>query len=211
MLISSHPLWAQAKLEKEELSLGLHAGALASVVQFSPTVQQNYLHPYLGLNGGLVFRYIGHKACGLQVELNYMQRGWQESQTDYRRRLDYVELPLLMHLYFGKRARGYLNLGPQIGYCLYSRAENTPEGVLPEQGSRVVHQYAPIEKPFDWGLAGGLGFCFRSRHAGTYQLEARFNYSFGGVFAQTKMDYFALSSPMNLSLNFGYLWEFKQR
>lgn len=195
--------WAQPKLEKEEYYLGVHAGALASMVQFTPTVAQNIKNPFLGANGGLVFRYAGHEVCGLQVEVNYMQRGWKEEQTDYVRQLDYIEVPLLMHLYFGKRGRGFINLGPQVGYCFRSQAWNSPV--------ESVHQYAPIDKPIDWGLAGGLGFYYRTKKAGAYQLEARFNYSFGGIYAQTKRDWFSSSNPMNLSLNLAYLWEFKNR
>ena len=73
-------------------------------------------------------------------------------------------------------------------------------------------QYAsPIDQRFDWGLAGGLGFYFRSRNAGLYQLEARFSYSFGGVFGTSLTDYFDMASPMDLSINLAWLWEFKRK
>ena len=75
--------------------------------------------------------------------------------------------------------------------------------------SKSAHQYAKIEKPFDWGLAAGLGFYYRSKYAGVYQLEARFNWSFGNTFNDSKMDYFDYSNPMSLSLNFAYMWQVK--
>ena len=195
--------------------VGAQAGALASMVIFNPTVSQDPLHCYLGPTAGVVFRYIGHKVCGLQVELNYMQRGWQEySKSDgygYRRQLDYIELPLLMHLYFGKHARGFFNLGPQIGYLVNETQKNTPTAYSTAwtsgKGSGTYHQYVPIEKRFDWGLAGGIGFYYRTPHAGTYQIEARFNYSLGSNFSTSKMDYFSASNNMNLSLTFAYLWQ----
>lgn len=218
---------AQRKLEKEEFYLGAQGGYMASMVNFSPVVGQMAKHSFFGPTAGLVFRYAGHKACALQLEVNYMQRGWQECRlmevenatgdrvvaevTGYSRQLDYVEVPMLFHLYFGRKFRGFLNLGPQIGYLVHESQKNVPdefanawEDNLP---SKTAHQYARAEKPFDWGLAGGLGMYYRSKYAGVYQIEARFNYSLGGVFRSTQMDYFSMCSPMNLSLTFAYMWQ----
>lgn len=192
---------AQPRLSKPEYYLGVQGGVLASMVQFTPTVTQSALNPHWGGNAGIVFRYAGHKYCGLQVELNWMQRGWnQTDSTAYGRTQHYIELPLLFHLYFGKKFRGYLNLGPQIGYCV----AEVEHGNAPTK----TNQYLPIEKPFDWGVAGGLGMYGRSI-AGTWQLEARFNYSLGDMYKNSKADWFSRSAPMNLSLNFAWLWEFK--
>ena len=205
---------AQPKLQKEEMYVGAHAGAIASMYRFSPVVTQSWKQPFLGWNAGLIYRYAGHKVCGMQVEINYMQRGWYETQTDYTRQLDYIEVPFLMHLYFGKKARGFFNLGPQIGYCFRS----TEKGTVPDTyqtirntgaRSKTAHQYAPVEKPFDWGIAAGIGFYYRSKYAGVYQLEARFSWSFGNTFDDSKMDYFDYSNPMSLSLNFAYMWQVK--
>lgn len=210
---------AQPKLQKEEYYLGAQAGVMASRVLFTPTVEQPIKQSPLGPTGGLVFRYIGHKVCGLQVELNYMQRGWAQDtlpgQTEgYRRTQHYLELPFLCHLYFGKKARGFVNLGPQLGVLLGEAGNhNEPEGFedawQSDKGSAVYHQYVPTERPFDWGLAGGLGFYYRTPHAGAYQLEARFNYSFGNMFSDSNMDYFGASNPINLSITLAYFWEFK--
>ncbi|MBQ9339446.1 MAG: PorT family protein [Paludibacteraceae bacterium] len=206
---------AQPKLLREEMYVGAQGGALASMVMFSPTVSQSPLHCYLAPTAGAVFRYIGHKVCGLQVELNYMQRGWQEYSSatgyGYRRRLDYIELPLLMHLYFGKRARGFFNLGPQIGYLVHESQKEIPTAYSSAwtsgKSSGTYHQYVPTENRFDWGLAAGLGFYYRTAKAGTYQLEARFNYSLGSNFSTSKMEYFSSSNNMNLSLTIAYLWQ----
>lgn len=168
----SAPAWAQPRLRAPEMYLGVQGGVTASTVLFSPTVS-NMSNPFtngvtLGGNAGVVFRYAGHKVCGLQVELNYMHRGWRE-HTDtatYQRNLHYLELPFLMHLYFGKQAvRGFVNLGPQIGVCLADTASG------PRISGTAAHQYNSIESRFDWGLAGGLGMYVRTRNAGVYQLE----------------------------------------
>lgn len=191
-------LLAQPRLERDEMYVGVHAGILASMVGFSPAVEQSALNPYLGPNAGLVFRYSGQKCCGLQVELNYMQRGWHETPIGYRRRLDYVEMPFLTHIWFGRKFRGFVNLGPQVGFLVHESHYGLPEKVQP--------QHLPLNKHFDWALAAGLGMLYRSI-AGVWQLEARFNYSFGDVFANHKTDYFSRSNCMNLSLNLAWFWQ----
>lgn len=210
LFILSIAVSAQPRLRTPEMYVGAHAGAMASTMLFKPNIANiDIMRLPLTINGGLVFRYAGHKVCAIQTELNYMQRGWRETITlgqttmDYTRQLDYIEIPLLMHLYFGKeRFRGFFNLGPQIGYCIRDVATPLPEGV-------TAPHYLPIDKPFDWGLAGGLGCYYRTRHIGLFQLEARFNFSMGTTYNNRKVDYFSQSNAMNLSLNFAYLWEIK--
>lgn len=210
LLILSIAVSAQPRLRTPEMYVGAHAGAMASTMIFKPNIANiDIMQSPLTINGGLVFRYAGHKVCAIQTELNYMQRGWRETITlgqttmNYTRQLDYIEIPLLMHLYFGKeRFRGFFNLGPQIGYCIRDVATPLPEGV-------TAPHYLPIDKPFDWGLAGGLGCYYRTRHIGLFQLEARFNFSMGTTYNNRKVDYFSQSNAMNLSLNFAYLWEIK--
>lgn len=210
LFILSIAVSAQPRLRTPEMYVGAHAGAMASTMLFKPNIANiDIMQSPLTINGGLVFRYAGHKVCAIQTELNYMQRGWRETITlgqttmDYTRQLDYIEIPLLMHLYFGKeRFRGFFNLGPQIGYCIRDVATPLPEGV-------TAPHYLPIDKPFDWGLAGGLGCYYRTRHIGLFQLEARFNFSMGTIYNNRKVDYFSQSNAMNLSLNFAYLWEIK--
>lgn len=210
-------VFAQPRLRRAEMYVGVHGGIMASTVQFSPTV--SYMKPItnaciLGGNGGFVFRYSEQKCCAVQVELNYMQRGWRESGSsssgsetvDYSRTLHYLELPFLMHIYFGSKTwRGFVNLGPQIGYCL---SDDLGKGT---KQTTFVHQYASIDNPFDWGIAGGLGFYCRTKNAGVYQFEARFNYSLGTTFASKTTDYFTQSNAMNLSLNLAWLWEIKKK
>ena len=202
---------AQPRLRTPEIYVGAHAGVMASTMLFRPNVAKiDIMQSPLTMNGGLVFRYAAHKVCAIQVEANYMQRGWREqialgtgSIMDYTRQLDYIEIPLLMHLYFGKqRFRGFINLGPQIGYCIRDIATQLPSTI-------TSPQYQPIEKPFDWGLAGGLGCYYRTKKIGLFQLEARFNFSMGTTYNDRKVDYFSQSNAMNLSLNLAYLWEIK--
>ena len=200
---------AQLRLRHPEMYIGVHGGLMVSTVTFTPTVPN--MTPFtdgciLGGNGGLVFRYSEQRCCAVQLELNYMQRGWREKADEgtYTRTLHYLELPFLMHIYFGSQTwRGFVNVGPQIGYCLKD------DGGIGTKQTTEVHQYATLDHPFDWGIAGGVGAYCRTKKAGLYQLEVRFNYSFGTLFANKSTDYFSQSNPMCLSLNLAWMWEIK--
>lgn len=210
LLLAAAALTAQPRLAHPEIYLGAQGGVIASMTNFSPVVAgtDNVTGTaVIGGDAGLVFRYNRHKYCGLQVELNYMHRGWRETidslSVHYTRSLHYIELPFLFHLYFGGRThRAFINAGPQIGWCIADKQKGT-------QHPAYTQQYTPIDRRFDYGIAAGLGYMARTASAGTFQLEARFNYSLSNLFNNHKSDFFAQSHPMDLSLNIGYLWEFK--
>lgn len=212
ILISCASAYAQPRLSVPELYIGVQGGVTGSTVLFSPTVR--YMTPiYNGArlygNGGLVFRWNGHNHCGLQAELNYLPRGWREVSTagTYERQLHYVELPVMSHFFFGKkRGRGFINIGPQIGYCVYddggTGTQLTPDGP----------QYEPIKKRFDWGVTAGIGGGYRSRKAGMWQIELRANFSLGTLFGGRTTDYFkTLNNPLEASINLAWLWEFHRK
>ena len=201
------PLQAQPRLRTPEYYLGFHGGVSASSVIFTPRVDG--MSPItkgcvLGGNGGLVFRYAGHKYCALQTELNYVHRGWAEKNDSlgkYSRSLHYIEIPLLMHINAGSdKAKWIFNLGPQIGYCIKDEGNH---GAL--VNGETAEQYSSLKHKFDWGLLVGTGFYIQSKHAGLYQFEIRFDYSFGGLFGTNATDHFDMASPIDLSINLGWL------
>ncbi|MCQ2311979.1 MAG: PorT family protein [Paludibacteraceae bacterium] len=214
LLLSSVTLLGQKRLLQPEIYLGVHGGAVASTVFFSPQV--SYMTPItkgcvLGGEGGLVFRYSEQKCCAIQIELNYLQRGWAEKGQDaygsanYTRKLHYIEMPVLMHLYFGSSSfRGFVNVGPQIGYCV-------KEEMLGEQAPFGGDQYKPIDNRFDWGVGGGLGCYYRSRNAGVYQFDIRVGYSLGTVFSNKAGADFSKSNPLTVGVGLAWLWEFKTK
>ena len=190
---------AQPRLQTPEYYLGVHGGVTASSVLFNPSVA--YMTPItdacvLGGNGGLVFRLARHKYCHFQMELNYMHRGWatgNDTIAHTYHNLHYIELPILMHLNFGSDiCRWIFNFGPQIGYCVWDESKT-------------------IDHPFDWGLAAGTGFYIQTPKAGIYELEVRFNFSFGGVYGTGVTDKYNMASPMDLSVNLGWYFPVRKR
>ncbi len=180
---------AQPRMRSPEYWVGAHGGVSASTVLFNPT--RDGMSPItdacvLGGNAGVVFRFAAHKYCHFQMELDYMHRGWKDSYGTNS--LHYVELPILMNLNFGSDlCRWIFNLGPQIGYCVWE-----------ESGA--------ITQRFDWGLAAGTGFYIRTKNAGVYEFEIRYDFSLGSVFGTTVVDDYTMANPMDLSINLGWYW-----
>lgn len=204
---------AQPRLRMPEHYIGVHGGVSASSVNFSPRVEN--MTPItkacvLGANGGFVFRYAGHKYCALQMELNYVHRGWAESNDTigtYSRSLHYIEIPMLMHLNFGsQKCRWFLNAGPQLGFCVKDEGNH---GVLVNGTGQA--EYEPLKNNVDWGILVGTGLYFLTKKAGLYQLEVRFDYSFGGIFGTELTDHFSVASPMDLSLNLAWMWPIQKK
>lgn len=191
---------------KRELSLGASFGTTFSKVSFAPTKVQQKMK--LGYTGGLTLRWITEKNLGLQAELNFIQQGWNEEfeeqpQYQYSRTINYMELPILTHIYFGnKRFRVFVNLGPKIGYAFSEKTDENLNGANPNT-ENTQHNMA-VEKKFDWGLCGGPGIELRTG-IGTFLLEGRYYYALGDIFNSRKEDYFSKSSSQVISAKLTYM------
>ena len=183
-------------LKTPEIHIGASQGATASMLYFAPAVKQDVL---FGYNGGLLVRYTTEKGKALQVELNYSQRGWAEKENLYARRLDYLELPFLMHLFWGEKTNFFFNLGPKVSFLLnesvlYNNAENSTM----EQHTRDIYNL------FDYGVTAGMGFQFPIKKQ-CFLLETRANFSLSTAFSNNKRNYYGFSNNMNLALNLAWL------
>jgi len=199
VLASTLLVSAQDRLMNPEMYLGVNAGVTESQVAFTPTVGQRYL---MGINGGLVFRYIAEKNVGMQAELNFSQRGWAEYGGLYMRQLNYIELPFMTHIYMGKRNRFFINLGPKISYLL---SENV---LLNNSGTNAEQHITSVQHPFDYGLCGGIGILF-GIGSNQLQLDTRFNFGLSDIYNNSKLDYFSNSNNLNLSVNLAWLLRVK--
>ncbi|MBP3518497.1 MAG: PorT family protein [Parabacteroides sp.] len=204
-LIALNGLRAQEPF-KRELSLGASFGTTFSSVSFAPTKVQQKMK--MGYTGGLTLRWITEKNLGLQAELNFAQQGWEEKfeeqpQYQYNRTINYVELPILTHIYFGsKRFRAFVNLGPKIGYAFGEKTSENLGGARPNTENEQHDM--PVEKKFDWGLCGGPGIELRTG-IGSFLLEGRYYYALGDIFNSRKEDYFSKSSSQVISAKITYI------
>jgi len=188
-----------------EFSLGVSGGTTFSSVTFSPKVMQGTL---MGATLGLTGRMTMGKYVGLQAELNYVQQGWEEAYEErpelkYSRRLDYLQFPLYTHIQFGgDNVKGFINVGPQIGYMI---GESTKDGLNGEKPGRENRQHdMPVEQKFEWGISGGGGIEIRTG-IGYFLLEGRYLYSLGDIYSTKREDPFSKASGQTITTKISYL------
>lgn len=184
----------------------------------------------MGPSMGLTFRYTCEKyfkiVCALQVELNYTQAGWKEeisSSNDeplpdtYERRQDYLQLPLLAKLGYGREVKGcmlYLLAGPQVGWCIGEKTKKSAVWTLdgegnPDRPNNLYAQYdMPIEHKFDYGITAGLGVELHTK-IGHFMIDGRYYYALSDLYGNSKRDVFARSANGTILAKFTYLFNVK--
>ena len=169
------PLHAQVGEQRHNFAVGVNGGINLNSVSFSPSVKQKNL---MGINGGVTARYISEKyfsmICGAQIELNFSQHGWDEYYEDYptlsyTRTMNYVEIPFLAHLAFGKD-RGlqfFIHAGPQIGFLLgdSEKIDGDWDGTVAD--SYTQHHRGTARQGHRQQIR--LRHCRRSRHRAAHQ------------------------------------------
>ena len=212
------PAMAQVGELRNNWAIGVNGGLNMSSVSFEPSIKQNSKN---GMAMGFTARYMCEKyfsmMCGIQAEVNYVQRGWNEkiedgSNNTYSRTMNYLEIPLLAHLAFGKDAidkgvKFFVNAGPQIGMFL-SESENMSDNWdTSSRPNGIVQQYGKmVENKFDYGILGGAGLEL-STGIGHFLLEGRYYYGLADFWGSTKKDEFGRSGHSYMGVRLTYLFD----
>ena len=214
----STPAMAQLGDERQVFSIGVNGGVNMSKVDFSPRIKQN---SQTGMSAGVTFRYICEKyfsmICAIQTEVNYSQRGWNEKIEDgtgntYNRQMNYIEVPLLAHLAFGKDSqtsgfRFFVNMGPQFSYFLSETEHMSENWDTSMRPNGVVYQYGkPTENKFEYGIVGGAGIEL-STGVGHFLLEGRYYYGLSDFYKNSKKDVFGRSAHSYIGVRLAYLFD----
>ena len=212
------PMMAQLGEVRNNLAVGVNAGMNMNTVTFSPQIKQN---SHMGMSFGLTARYMSEKyfkmMCGIQAEINYTQRGWKENIEDgsgdtYSRTMNYVEIPLLAHLAFGKDAldsgtKFFINMGPQVAYFISEKEKMSEEWNPTYRPNGVNQQYGKwVENKFDYGILGGIGMELSTK-AGHFLLEGRYYYGLADFWGSSKKDDFGRSGHSYMGVKLTYLFD----
>ena len=206
---------AQVGEARNTLSLGVSGGMGTSSVSFIPSIKQTLS---LGPTFGVSLRHVSEKyfflICGTQIECNLASRGWTEkiedgSGNEYTRVLNYIEVPFLAHIGFGREFRGvqgHINLGPQVAYLINER--EIYGGQQPwdtsNRPNQVTEQYGKaIENKLDYGITASVGIELRTG-SGNFGLEGRYYFGLGNIYGITKKDYFGLCANSTISVRATY-------
>jgi len=188
ILLVNLNLIGQETAFKPLYSFGIKQGVNYSTVNFSPGINQGLT---FGYQGGLVYKYQNEKLFGLQVELNYTQKGWTEAfdsiNNSYNRKMSYIELPLITQVVLGKRPnfKYYLNLGTSFAYLL-SEKENVE---VNDEIYRREYYEKEIENLFDYSVLGELGVTYNTG-IGEFQIGVRYQLTLTDLFKTTDTSIF---------------------
>ncbi|HIT16025.1 MAG TPA: PorT family protein [Candidatus Avimuribaculum pullicola] len=215
VLLPHNAAVAQTHYESN-ISIGVKGGTTFSMIGLSPSVPQTML---MGTTMGVSFRYIEERNFGFIVELNMMQRGWKEKfeyapQYSYQRRLTYLHLPFLTHIYFGShKFRGFFNAGPELCFMIGdSYDSNFDINNLPDFNDdyRETEQFdMEVNSKFDYGISAGLGMEFILKNKHSFLLEGRYYFGIGNVFGSSKSDHFGKSNGSSITVTLGYMFRLK--
>ena len=164
---------------KKEFFIGAKGGMVFSSVKFKPNVEQNL---YIGNSAGFIFRMISEPHVGIQIELNYLQKGWEEkplpeATQNYFHKLNYFDIPVMTHASLGKKAfKVTLNLGPAIAFLLSDSQGMNPASPGIPAAPPVQYWGKPIDTGIDFLFVGGLGTEYHFKKAGAVALDARLFY-----------------------------------
>ena len=145
-----------------QLSVGVRAGFGAFGVHFEPPSLNGDQVPLYEPNFGIVGIFNDKNNAGIQVEVNYVVKGWREQDKDssnmwYRRELTYLEVPFMTHFELGRSwFRIYGLVGP---YVAFKRNES-----VSSKNYDLIMAYDPYKlyaqkvRDIDFGNKAALGF-----------------------------------------------------
>lgn len=207
-------IYSQDKF-KPEWNIGVGFGPTFTSVDLQNGVGQGVsTKSWQQFHGGLGVRYMSEKNLGILGELNYTQYGWQQvfpeqPQLSHSHKLNYLELPVLTHIYFGNKVRFIVNLGPKLGFLLSEKEEMNKaltdylaSGNMSD--NTITHQYyRDAEVKIDYGILAGMGLEIRTG-IGSFSLEGRYYFGLGDMYNNRKTDYFARSANRAISARLTY-------
>lgn len=207
---------------KRRFMIGPTGGINISNLIFTPRVEQD---PKIGFDGGIILRYdigyvynLSNVIGSIWIEFDYSQRGWLEKPKDldesynklglfYDRTLTFINMPIMTHLSFGKKAlKLTVDMGAHFGYLI---AENTKSN-FPDQKIKgvVTRQHSmPVENKFAWGIGGGVGVEYHFKHL-VAGIRGSYVYGLGEIYGNSRSDYFGKSSEQVIAVKAYLLYAF---
>jgi len=193
---------------QKEFYFGVKGGMVFSRVKFKPNVDQNL---YTGNSAGLLFRMISEPHVGIQVEFNYLQKGWEEKplagQTQsYFHKLNYFDIPVMTHANIGSKAfRFTINLGPTVAFLLSDSQGLNPASPGIPATPDIPYWGKPIDTRIDFLFAGGIGFEYHFRYIGALALDTRVFYSLTSLYDSKSYGY-DTSQTNGIQVTLAYLF-----
>ena len=218
MILAGSLLTCQAQTHFDSrVDLGVRGGTTFSTVMFKPSITGKL---GMGYTGGITFRYSEENHFGIIAEVNLVQRGWAEKFENlpysYQRILNYVEVPVMSHIYFGHRGKFFINAGPEVAYYIGDKIKSNfnyrdtsgLEG-FNDKHRRTEQLTMDVSQKLDFGIVAGLGGEFSLNRHNSLAVEARLYYGIGNVMPSGRQDTFTLSNQLSMAVTAGYWFRIK--
>lgn len=220
-------VFAQIGEQRFNIAFGVNSGVNFNAVTFNPSINQKRLiAPNVGASLRITSEKYFNLLCALQMELNYSRLGWKEDIIDqystplpdkYKRNLDYIQIPILARLSWGKEVNGpmiYLIAGPQLGFCFNEKEKKsetwTEVNGVPNRPNGMYEQYGkPIDRKFDYGITAGLGLELNTK-IGHFMIDGRYYFGLSDIFDNGKKDLFARSAHGTIIAKVSYMFDIKK-
>lgn len=195
-----------------QFSVGYRFGIGNHGVNFEPGTLEKNQKPYLRSSHGIVVVFNNMNNAGLQLEVNFAQKGWFEKidtleNTFFKRQIDYIEIPIYSHFEIGRRMlRPIIIAGPYLGFKTNDKSEYNN---FDEQISRTkFNHYIQKVRNIDLGIKAGLGLRLNiGKNLGIFA-EVHYDLEIVGgqdIFIE-KPDKISASRLTEVSGVFGILW-----
>ncbi|MGZ5244678.1 MAG: porin family protein [Bacteroidia bacterium] len=203
LLIAFYAIKSYAQQSKFEA--GVVAGPNYSILYGNWLVNKS-ADPKIGLTSGLAFQYNLKKRFTLNANIYFERKGCQnirESEFLYKDSFltnfksssyyhaDYISIPILARLTFGKKVKFFINAGPYFSYLLAwneSHHFNAPEIREPEYNASYYYNYTENFRRYDFGISSGAGLSFPIQDDYTLTLEARNNLGLANISVRPVVD-----------------------
>lgn len=213
---------------EQEVAVGVSGGVNMSQVRFlhnntsyTSMIGDQSLLNHRGMTAGVNALYIAQNHFGVFLECNVTKKGWCEQfrarngQTerlvgkeevdfngvDLKRDLTYIDIPLLAHIYFGRKARAYVDFGPEFSFMINEKDKT----VVTELQRQTLTKRDPRVNPdietskYDLSLCAAVGFDLHLEKVHP-MLEIRWNYGTHDLYEVGKKELFQRASTQNLAL-----------
>jgi hypothetical protein len=169
---------AAQKPDVSETYVGLQGSAGFSRVAFDPRVTED-LKPSQSF--GLVLRHVSEPHVGVQLEVNYTQKGWIENRDSlgtYTRSRSVADIPVTAAFIAGKgKVRAVVTLGPYVSL----RLKDEEKIALTDDRYAFSYYGHALADRWEFGFTGGISLEWHAP-VGVFALRATYAHSLTNVF-----------------------------
>ncbi len=200
---------------KSQFSVGYRYGIGTHGVNLEPPTLKKYQTNYTRSSHGLVIAYNNMNNAGIQLEINFAQKGWKEvidtvPDSFFTRNLDYIEIPIYSHFEIGHRMlRPTILFGPYIAWQINDFWKSNG---FDDQFTNDNYPHYTLEtRKLDFGLKIGAGLRLNINKRFAVFAEVHYDLEIAGgrdIFID-RPDNITVSRLTETSGVFGILWHIK--